>query len=121
MRSGRWAPGCRDSSTQRRLTTTATTATTAIGTFESSELAVKTSSPITNSRRRPKRSASDPVVSSSAASINANASTTHCGSVKLAFSDVSIAGSATFTIVTSSSSMNVPTHYGDQGPPLAIH
>jgi hypothetical protein len=49
-------------------------------------------------------------VSSSAARLSAYASTTHCRSLKLALSDDWIAGRATFTIVTSSSSMKVPTH-----------
>ena len=35
---------------------------------------------------------------------------THCRSEKFAFSEDWIAGSATLTMVTSRSSMNVPTH-----------
>ena len=38
---------------------------------ESSELTLKMTRPMTNTRRRPNRSASDPVVSSSAASVSA--------------------------------------------------
>src|SRR3954468_13407483 len=53
-------------------------------------------------------SASEPLVSSRAASVSAYASTTHCRSAKDACSDVWMSGNATFTIVMSSSSMNVP-------------
>ena len=53
-------------------------------------------------------SASEPLVSSSAASVSAYASTTHCRSANEACSEVWMSGSATFTIVMSSSSMNVP-------------
>ena len=48
-------------------------------------------------------------MSSSAASESAYASITHCRSEKLAPSARSMYGSAVFTIVTSSSSMNVAT------------
>ena len=63
--------------------------------------------PITNTRRRPKRSASEPAVSSTEASVNAYALMTHWMSEKLALSSEAIFGSATFTIVMSSRSMNV--------------
>src|ERR1700758_2866325 len=52
-------------------------------------------------------SASDPAVSSSAASISEYASTIHCREEKLGFSALEIEGSATETIVMSSSNMNV--------------
>ena len=47
-------------------------------------------------------------MSSSAARVSAYASTTHCRSEKLAVSPVWMSGRATLTMVTSSSSMNVP-------------
>ena len=75
---------------------------------QSSEPSVKTTIPIENSSRRPKRSASEPAVSSSAASDSAYASITHCRSASEASNACSMSGRATFTIVTSSSSMNVP-------------
>src|SRR4051812_43661775 len=65
-------------------------------------------SPTTNTRRRPMMSATDPDTSRSEASVSAYASTTHCRSLKLALRSFWIAGSATFTIVMSSSSMKVP-------------
>ncbi len=67
-------------------------------------------SPMLNSRFRPYRSASTPEVSSSEASVSAYASRTHCTSLKLACSPAWMAGWATMTMVTSSSSMNVPVH-----------
>ena len=74
----------------------------------SSEPSVKTTMPIANSNRRPKRSASEPAVSCSAASVSAYASITHCRSESDASNAFSMSGSATFTIVTSSSSMKMP-------------
>ena len=74
-----------------------------------SEAAEKIPSPIANTARRPRRSASDPAVSTIAASDSVYASITHCTSVKLADRSFSIDGSAVFTTVMSSSSMNVPT------------
>src|SRR3954466_13080268 len=53
-------------------------------------------------------SASDPAVSSTGARGRAYASTTRCRSENDAPSDVWMSGSATFTMVMSSSSMNVP-------------
>ena len=76
----------------------------------SSDPSVKMTSPMLNSRFRPYRSASTPEVSSSEASVSAYASRTHCTSLKLACRPAWIAGWATMTIVTSSSSMNVPVH-----------
>ncbi len=87
----------------------------------SSEATVKIAMPMTKIRRRPKRSASEPPVSSIAASVSAYASITHCRSAKSALRSRSIAGSATFTIVMSSSSMKVAIAHHDEGPPLAIH
>ena len=75
---------------------------------QSSDPAVKIARPIANSSLRPKMSASEPAVSSSAASDRAYASTTHCSWAKLACRSSWMLGSATFTIVTSTSSMNVP-------------
>ena len=49
-----------------------------------------------------------PAVSRNAASVSAYASTIHCRSEKLECSACWISGSATFTIVMSSSSMKVP-------------
>jgi len=74
----------------------------------SSEPRVKMTRPIWNSSFRPYRSASTPAVSSSEARVRAYASSTHCTSVKLACSPSWMAGWATTTIVTSSSSMNIP-------------
>ena len=51
-----------------------------------------------------------PAVSRNAAKVSAYASTTHCRSEKLEFRARWISGRATFTIVISSSSMNVPRH-----------
>ena len=76
----------------------------------SSDPSVKMTSPMLNSRFRPYRSASTPEVSSSEASVSAYASRTHCTSLKLACSPAWMAGWATMTMVTSSSSMNVPVH-----------
>ena len=50
-----------------------------------------------------------PAVSSSAARVSAYASTTHCSCEKLALSASWMSGRATFTIVMSSRSMNVPS------------
>ncbi len=74
----------------------------------STDAAVKIARPIRYSRRRPYLSARLPAVSRNAARVSAYASTTHCRSEKLAFSARWMSGSATFTIVMSSSSMNVP-------------
>src|SRR3954464_4208432 len=60
-------------------------------------------------RRWPKRSASVPVVSRKLARPSAYASTTHCSSLKLVLRSLAMSGSATFTTVMSSSSMNVAT------------
>src|SRR3954452_7727072 len=77
---------------------------------QSSDATVKISTPTMNTSRRPTRSASEPTVSISAESIRAYASTTHCSSVRPAPRSVWMLGSATFTIVMSTSSMNVATH-----------
>src|SRR6185436_1504742 len=58
-------------------------------------------------RLRPIRSPSDPAVRSTAASIREYASTTHWRLDRLAFRSRWMSGSATFTIVMSSSNMNV--------------
>ena len=94
---------------------------------QSSEATEKMPRPAANTRRRPSRSASDPAVSTRAASDSAYASTTHCRSVKLASRSSRIDGSATFTTVMSSSSMNVATetaikvhHLRCIGPPCHI-
>src|SRR5215211_6381063 len=76
---------------------------------QSREETEKIASPAPNSLRRPSRSASEPAVSTSAASVSAYASTTHWRSPKLAPRSPRIDGSATFTTVISSSSMNVAT------------
>ena len=70
---------------------------------------MKIASPAANTLRRPSRSASEPAVSTSAASVSAYASTTHWRSVKLAPRSSRIDGSATLTTVMSSSSMKVAT------------
>src|SRR4051794_33395191 len=74
-----------------------------------SEATVKTRTPSWNMRLRPSRSASDPTVSMRADSISVYASTTHWRLVRLALKSRWMLGSATFTIVMSTSSMNVAT------------
>ena len=74
----------------------------------STEAQVNTARPTRYSRRRPYMSARLPAVSRNAAKVSAYASTTHCRSEKLECSARWISGRATFTIVMSSSSMNVP-------------
>ncbi len=69
---------------------------------------VKTTIPMANMRRRPRRSAVEPAVSRKAASVNAYASMTHCRSDSDPEKARWMSGSATFTIVMSSSSMNTP-------------
>src|SRR5215211_4822394 len=76
---------------------------------QSSEAREKIASPAANSLRRPSRSASEPAVSTSAASVSAYASTTHWRSVKLPPRSRRIDGSATLTTVMSRRSMNVAT------------
>ena len=73
------------------------------------EAAEKMPSPIANTALRPRRSASDPAVRTTAASDSVYASITHWTSVKLADRSFSIEGSAVFTTVMSSSNMKVPT------------
>ena len=70
---------------------------------------MKIPKPQANTRRRPMRSPSDPAASSRPASDRAYASTTHCRSLKLASRSRWISGSATLTMVMSSSSMNIAT------------
>ena len=74
---------------------------------QAAEAIVNSTTPITKRRLRPNRSASDPAVRTQVARPSAYASTTHWRSENEAWSARSIAGSATFTIVMSSSSMNV--------------
>ena len=70
----------------------------------------KTTSPITKTLRRPSRSPSEPEASRIAASASAYASTTHWRSSKLEPRSFWMLGRATFTIVTSSSSMKMARH-----------
>ena len=70
---------------------------------------MNTTSPATKTRRRPTSSAIEPAVSRNAASVSAYASITHCRSSNEAPRSRSMYGSATFTTVMSSSSMNVAT------------
>lgn len=77
---------------------------------QSSDARLKIVRPITYSFLRPYMSARLPAVSSREASVREYASTTHWRSEKLACSDRWMSGSATFTMVMSSSSMNVPRH-----------
>ena len=70
---------------------------------------VKIPSPQAKTRRRPSRSASEPGASTKAASVSVYASTTHWRSVKLASRSSLMLGSAVFTTVMSSSSMNTAT------------
>src|SRR3954447_16157775 len=74
----------------------------------SSEPPVNTTLPTANTTRRAGRSGTGPAVRSSAASVSAYASTTHCRSDSDACRDFWMSGSATFTIVTSSRSMKTP-------------
>ena len=66
--------------------------------------------PATYIWRCPTRSAIVPVPRTSAASVSAYASTTHCSDANEACRSTTIRGSAVFTIVTSMSSMKVPRH-----------
>jgi hypothetical protein len=72
------------------------------------EPTVKMVMPAAKRRLRPKRSPRDPAVSKRAASVRAYASITHWRSESDAPSDCAMSGSATFTMVTSSSSMKTP-------------
>ncbi len=74
---------------------------------QSSDARVKRPTPITNSRRRPKRSASAPIVRVKAERVSVYASTTHCSPVRSVWSSFWMSGSATLTTVMSSSNMNV--------------
>ena len=87
---------------------------------QASEEAAKTTSPITYTRRRPNLSATDPAVSTSAARTRAYRSITHCRSGKVVCSSRAMSGSATFTIVTSTSSMKVPAQTATSGHHLRI-
>src|SRR5262245_57831254 len=88
----------------------ASSVATFVASPQSSEAALKTTTPTTNTSRRPYRSASAPAVRMSAASVMAYASTTHCSPVRLASRLRWMLGSATFTIVMSTSSMKVVAH-----------
>jgi len=72
-----------------------------------SDAIVNTQSPTVQTRRRPRRSASEPAVSSSEAREIEYASITHWMQLKLMFRSRWIDGRATLTTVKSSSSMNV--------------
>ena len=74
-----------------------------------SEETVKMTSPIASSRLCPKMSPSEPAVSSTTVRVSVYASTTHCRDANDGSSESAIDGSATATIVTSSSSMNEQT------------
>jgi hypothetical protein len=74
------------------------------------EPTVKTTMPSANTSRRPARSPIEPAVSRKAASVSAYASITHCRSASEAWKACWMYGSATLTIVMSSSSMNTPVH-----------
>jgi hypothetical protein len=76
---------------------------------QSSEATANSTIPKANTRRRPRRSASEPAVSTTAASVSAYASTTHCRSVNEDSRSRWISGSAVFTTVMSSRSMTVVT------------
>src|SRR3712207_199076 len=76
---------------------------------QSSEAKLNRAKPPENTRRRPRRSPSEPKVSNAEASISAYASTTHCRLERSASRSRWIWGSATFTTVTSRRSMNVAT------------
>ena len=69
---------------------------------------VNTTIPTANTSRRPARSAIDPEVRRKAASVSAYASMTHWRSASEAWNACWMYGSATLTIVMSSSSMNTP-------------
>ena len=71
-----------------------------------SDANVKMTRPIASSRLCPKMSPSEPAVSSTTVRVSVYASTTHCSSANEGSSDSAMSGSATATIVTSSSSMN---------------
>ncbi|MFY9671447.1 MAG: hypothetical protein WAK44_26135 [Trebonia sp.] len=80
-----------------------------------SEDNANTTRPIRYTRRRPSRSATDPTVSTSAASTSAYKSITHCRSWNVVCSSRAMSGSATVTIVTSTSNMNVPAQTATNG------
>ena len=65
--------------------------------------------PARNTRLRPSRSASEPALRTTVASMSEYASTTHWRSVKEAWSSFWISGSATLTTVMSSRSMKMAT------------
>jgi hypothetical protein len=69
------------------------------------DAAANSATPAENTRRRPNRSPAAPPTSSSAASISAYDSTTHCTSARLAPNSRCSAGSATFTSVESMNTM----------------
>ena len=76
----------------------------------SAEPTVKIATPMTNSSRRPFRSARVPAVSSSDARASAYASMTHCSAESEELNDPAMSGRATFTMVRSRSSMKTPMH-----------
>src|SRR5665213_1677717 len=75
---------------------------------QSSDDAVNSASPAMKTRFRPKRSEIEPQVRMRTARLSAYASITHCRSVNEAPRCRWMVGSATCTIVTSTSSMKVP-------------
>ena len=71
---------------------------------------MNTATPVMNALRRPNMSPSVPPVSSRLASASTNASTIHWSSLMLALSSRWIVGSARFTTVLSSITMNRAKH-----------
>ena len=71
---------------------------------------VNRATPVMNARRRPNMSPSVPPVSNRLASARTKASTIHCNSVMLALRSRWIVGSARFTTVLSSITMNSAKH-----------
>src|SRR5262249_17745149 len=87
-------------------TRNATTSSTFGARLHSSEADENTASPVTNVRLRPNRSAVEPDSNSRLASTTVYASTVHCSPEIPACNSRPTDGSATFTTVTSSPTMN---------------
>lgn len=82
---------------------------TSVDTPHAIEATVKITSPVRNTRRPPKRSANDPLVSRNTANVNAYPSNTHCSPAKSTPKLARTSPNATFTTVRSNVSMNVPS------------
>ena len=86
----------------------------------STDATAKPTSPVTNTRRRPNRSASPLPTSSRPASETRNASITHCNSPMPASRSLEMSGSATFTIVMSIALMKIATQMTAEATPARV-